>query len=172
MIPGQLWGLFDWAKYFEAAAHRKWKCLMKYALIAAATLICTVTPISSQANTAGVSEQRYCTQSGAFLLRFHKNNIAGIFAALPESATAGGGTADRPGAVAGALSNQTVEGVWTQQDKRGSIRMGFSQDWSSFVAAYAYEDDPENWISGWMGYLPPAGDPSSFIIDGERFDCE
>lgn len=140
---------------------------MRHALIAAAVLICLTAPSASQTGDDGVSEHRYCTQSGPFLLRFDQMKAAGFFAALPEYEPASG-----PGAVAGSLSSRTLEGVWTLPDKRGSIRMGFSRDWSSFVAAYALEEDPENWISGWMGYLPPAGDPPTFIIDGDRFYCE
>lgn len=140
---------------------------MRYALIAAAVLICLTAPAASQTGNDEVSEQRYCTQSGPFLLRFDETRAAGFFAALPEYEPTSG-----PGAVAGALSNRTMEGVWTLPNMRGAIRMGFSQDWSSFVAAYAFEGDPENWTSGWMGYLPPAGDPPTFIIDGDRFNCE
>ena len=133
-----------------------------------------VSPAAAQANFqtdfSGAMEQRYCTQSGPLMIRFDRNRAAGFFAALPEPA---GAARDRaPGAMAGVLANRTLEGVWTRIDKRGAIRMGFSEDWSSFVAAYSLEDDPENWLSGWMGYLPPAGDPPDFVIDGDSYHCD
>lgn len=101
------------------------------------------------------------------MIRFDKGSAAGFFAALPEYEPT-----NTPGAMAGDLSNQTLHGVWVLTNKRGFIRIEFSEDWSSFIAAYALEGDAENWRSGWMGYLPPAGDPPTFIIDSDRFYCE
>jgi len=120
------------------------------------------------------AEQRYCTQSGPFMIRFENGRAAGIFAALPLPGGAGSGlrTGPGPGAMAGVVASRTLEGVWTLSDRRGLIRIGFSEDWSSFIAAYAVEADPSEWAGGWMGYLPPAGDPADFVIDGERYHCE
>lgn len=142
------------------------------AALASAALFWTA-PAAAQtslsADFTGAMEQRYCTQSGPLMIRFERNRAAGFFAALPDPA--GEAYDGVPGAMAGVLANRTLEGVWTQTDKRGAIRMGFSEDWSSFVAAYALEDDPDIWLSGWMGYLPPAGDPPDFVIDGDLYHC-
>lgn len=149
------------------------------AALLGAALALLALPAAAQADietgAGSVMEQRYCTQSGPFMMRFQRNRAAGFFAALPEAAGAGPESAqpqNAPGAIAGVLVNRTLEGVWTQTDRRGFVRMGFSDDWSSFVAAYALEDAPETWRSGWMGYLPPAGDPPTFVIDGDRYHCE
>ena len=122
-----------------------------------------------------VAEQRYCTQFGPFMIRFDRDRAAGFFAALPpapEPETTGAQAERAPGAVVGVLVNRTLEGAWLQTDKRGFLRMGFSDDWSSFIAAYALDGDPDTWRSGWMGYLPPAGDPPTFAIDGDQYHCD
>lgn len=150
---------------------------MKHALTLWACLTLLTAPAAAQQAAQGdfIAEQRYCTQSGPFMIRFDRDRAAGFFAALPaapEAETAGARSERAPGAIVGVLVNRTLEGAWLQTDKRGVLRMGFSDDWSSFIAAYALEDDPETWRSGWMGYLPPAGDPPTFAIDGDRYHCD
>lgn len=134
-------------------------------ILTAALTAISLWAVFAPALSASAEERRYCTQTGPFLLRFETAHAAGFFKALPKN---GGG----PGAVAGAMPGRTLTGDWMTPDARGALRMGFSEDWSSFVAAYAPEADPENWRTGWMGYLPPAGDPPTFVIDGETFHCD
>ena len=151
---------------------------MNHALTLWACLTLLTAPAAAQQAALpgeAVAEQRYCTQSGPFMIRFDRDRAAGFFAALPppQEPEAPGAQAERaPGAVVGVLFNRTLEGAWLQTDRRGVLRMGFSDDWSSFIAAYALEDDPETWRSGWMGYLPPAGDPPTFAIDGDQYHCD
>ena len=110
---------------------------------------------------AGI-ERHYCTQKGPFFLRFDPAKAAGVFAILANNDL---------GAVVGALEERTLTGEWIETDSKGAIRMAFSEDWSSFEAAYTIAPDGENWREGWTGYMPPAGDPTSFDIDGETFLC-
>ncbi len=108
------------------------------------------------------AERYYCTQYGPFFLRFDGDKAAGFFAVLKN---------DDLGAVVGVLDGYELSGNWIETGGKGPIRMTFSEDWSSFEAEYAVAPDTENWISGWTGYLPPAGDPAVFDIDGESFRC-
>ena len=119
-------------------------------------------PAAAQKNFDPGVERHYCTQHGPFLLRFDPEKAAGIFSILANNDL---------GAVVGALEEQTLTGEWIETDSKGAIRMVFSEDWSSFEAAYTIAPDGENWIEGWTGYLPPAGDPPSFEIAGETFLC-
>lgn len=107
-------------------------------------------------------ERHYCTQKGPFFLRFDPDKAAGVFAIIPNNDL---------GAVVGALTDRTLTGEWIETDSKGAIRMVFSEDWSSFEAAYTIAPDGENWQEGWTGYMPPAGDPPSFDIAGETFLC-
>ena len=157
---------------------------MTHALIARSALagLVLVAGAARAAQTpdrGGVVEQRYCTGSGPFLLRFEATRAAGIFADLPQRGAEPPPTLARqdkaprvPGAMAGALSGRRLEGAWTSAERRGTIRIRFSEDWSSFTAAYAFESAPDEWTGGWTGYLPPAGDPDDFVIDGERHHCD
>ena len=156
---------------------------MRHALIAASALADlvvngTVLAAAQDPTSGGGVEQRYCTPSGPFLIRFEEDRAAGIFADLPPRGAEPPPTLARkekaprvPGAMAGALSDRALEGTWTLAERRGAIRMTFSEDWSSFTAAYTVETAPEEWTGGWTGYLPPAGDPDDFVIDGERHHC-
>ncbi len=130
--------------------------------ILSAFLMLPATAQDSDEMDVGV-ERNYCTQQGPFFLRFDPDKAAGVFAILPNNDL---------GAVVGALADRTLTGEWIEtDDSKGAIRIVFSEDWSSFEAAYTIAPDNDNWREGWTGYLPPAGDPSSFDIGGETFLC-
>ena len=117
---------------------------------------------SNASATAEAIERHYCTQHGPFYLRFDPEKAAGVFAINANNDL---------GAVVGALEDRTLTGEWIENDSKGAIRIVFSEDWSSFEAAYTIAPDQANWREGWLGYLPPAGDPDEFDIAGETFHC-
>jgi len=118
----------------------------------------------ADAQTAEIAaiERTYCTQYGPFFIRFDSDNAAGVFA-LP---------ADHDlGVMIGLLHKQTFAGKWIKIDESGAIHLVFSEDWSSFEAAEDAAPNEDGWTAGWAGYMPPAGDPAQFVIDGETFVC-
>lgn len=135
---------------------------MRFFVLAFSTVVCFSGVSLAQDATADSVERFYCTQYGPFFLRFDPDKAAGVFAILPNNDL---------GAMVGALDGQTLAGEWIEVDSRGAIRMEFSEDWSSFTAAYSVAPSLDSWEEGWAGYLPPVGDPDSFVIDGQTFRC-
>lgn len=105
----------------------------------------------------------YCTQLGPLLISFARGKAAGTYRILGE---------DRVGAFAGTMSDFELLGEWLEQETRGSIRILFSSDWSSFEVAHSIAPSTDEWRTGWSGYMPPAGTRASFKIEGETYFCQ
>ena len=127
-----------------------------------ALLLLIAAPAAAQDKPPAFVERYYCTTAGPFFLRFTEDKAAGVFSVLANG---------RLGAVAGAMDGHAFSGEWMDTDRRGGMRLSFSEDWSSFETAYSVAPDHHNWLSGWTGYMPPAGDRPTFVIDGETFRC-
>ena len=107
-------------------------------------------------------ERYYCTQYGPFFLRFHRQDVAGVFAILMN---------DDIGAVIGRVDGQSFVGRWLEIDNSGDIKIEFSEDWHSMNASYSVDSDPETWRHGWLGRIRPAGKPASFKHDDVAYLC-
>ena len=140
---------------------------MRTIIVALTAIMFVSSPVNGQKSDSASSnveaiERLYCTQFGPFFLRFDPDKAAGVFAINPNNDL---------GAVVGAIEDRTLTGEWIEVDSKGAIRIAFSEDWSSFEAAYTVGVDSTEWLEGWFGYLPPAGDPDEFEIAGETFHC-
>lgn len=107
-------------------------------------------------------ERYYCTQFGPFSLRFDSDKAAGVFAIFANGDL---------GSIVGHLRDHHLEGEWIEVDSRGKIKIDFSDDWSSFKAAYNVAPATGNWRTGWYGRLRPESKPSEFTVDGQTYKC-
>ncbi len=129
------------------------------AIIAAAIALALIP--SARAETTAI-ERHYCTQFGPFFMRFDPDKAAGVFTIHQNNDL---------GSVVGSLDERVFDGVWTEIDSRGEIRMTFSEDWAQFNAEYSVHDTPGEWRGGWVGRLAPDSRPQAFKAGDQTFYC-
>ena len=107
-------------------------------------------------------ERYYCTQYGPFFFRHDGDKMAGVFAILTNRDL---------GAVVGTIEERSFSGRWFEVDSAGDIKIEFSNDWTSFDAAYAIDGEPNAWRRGWVGRLRSGDSPTSFEEGGVTYRC-
>jgi hypothetical protein len=116
----------------------------------------------TSAATAKDIERHYCTQFGPFFLRFDDEKVAGVFNIFANNDM---------GSIIARLEGKTAAGGWIEVDSKGDIKFEFSEDWSSFDAAYSVGPNNGNWRTGWNGKLRPDATTGRFERNGVTYLC-
>lgn len=127
-------------------------------------------PASASAATRAFD---YCTQDGPLLMRFGDNgeHAAGLLTRLSDGSFT---------VFIGAEADGVFSGDWRTAQGQGRIELVFSEDYSTFEGRLigeraANEDEiaeaSAEGVKPLRGFLPPAGDPANFRIEGERYRC-
>ena len=126
-------------------------------------LLAIALAVSSFGVQAKDIERHYCTQFGPFYLRFDDEKAAGVFNIFMNNDM---------GSMVGRLDGNKVIGNWIEVESSGRIQLEFSDDWSSFEAAYVVGEVSEDWRTGWRGILRPPDNPKTFAVGTVAYHCK
>lgn len=119
-------------------------------------------------------ERYYCTQSGPLLIHHNNERAAGVLTRLDDASFV---------VFIGAIVDGAFAGEWRSLTESGAGEFIFSDDFSSFegrLVSAAHDGETDaideattdiSSVEELRGFLPPAGDPASFRIDGTQYRC-
>ena len=70
------------------------------------------------------------------------------------------------------MTDNGIAGRWFEATTAGDIEIRGTDDWTSFVARYRTDAEPERWYEAWVGVEQTAGAPAQLEHGGVTLLCE